>query len=94
MFLGVTCDVVNYVEKENCFSIIMQDNPLADYVELPKHLTGLYYSNIICGVIRGALESIQFRVKCYFVKDVLLGDDVTEIKVELKEIISVKNDDD
>jgi len=94
MFLGVTCDVVNYVEKDNCFSLIMQDNPLIDYVELPKHLSGLYYSNIICGVIRGALEAIQFKVNCFFVKDTLLGDDITEIKVELKEIITVKNDDD
>jgi len=33
-------------------------------------------------------------VKCYFVKDTLLGDDITEIRVELKEIITVKNDDD
>jgi len=59
MFLGVTCEVSNYVEKDNCFSLILNDNPLIDYVELPKHLQGLSYSNIICGVIRGALESVK-----------------------------------
>ena len=58
MFLGVTCEVANYVEKDNCFSLILNDNPLIDFVELPKHLQGLYYSNIICGVIRGALEAV------------------------------------
>jgi len=94
MFLGVTCDVSNYVEKENCFSLILSDNPLIDFVELPKNMQGLYYSNIICGVIRGALESVHFRVNCYFVKDILRGDDTNEIKVELKEIINFKSDDD
>ena len=59
MFLGINCDVQNFVEKDNCFSLILQDNPLTDFVELPKHLSGLYYSNLICGVIRGALESVN-----------------------------------
>jgi Transport protein particle (TRAPP) complex subunit len=64
MFLGVQCDVTNYVEKDNCFSLIMPDNPLIDFVELPKHLQGLYYSNIICGVIRGALEAVLRNFHC------------------------------
>lgn len=34
-------------------------------------------------------------MKCYFVKDTLMGDDVTEIKVEeIKEVIKKKKDDD
>lgn len=94
MFLGVQCEVINYVEKENCFSLIMSDNPLIDFVELPKNLQGLYYSNLICGVIKGALEAIHFKVNCYFVKDILRGDDTNEIKVELKGIISFKSDED
>lgn len=61
MFLGITCEVYNFVDKENCFSLIMPDNPLVDYVELPKHLSALNYSNIICGVIRGGLEAVN----CY-----------------------------
>mmetsp|Transcript_56791 Transcript_56791/g.65070 ORF Transcript_56791/g.65070 Transcript_56791/m.65070 type:complete len:188 (-) Transcript_56791:127-690(-) len=95
MFLGITCEVYNFVDKENCFSLIMPDNPLVDYVELPKHLSALHYSNVICGVIRGALEAVNYKVKCYFVKDTLMGDDVTEIKIEeIKEIIKKKKDDD
>mmetsp|Transcript_17447 Transcript_17447/g.21308 ORF Transcript_17447/g.21308 Transcript_17447/m.21308 type:complete len:218 (-) Transcript_17447:38-691(-) len=48
----------------------------------------LKYSNVYCGVIRGALEQINMKVECDFVRDVLRGHDVNEIKVELKEIMS------
>lgn len=47
----------------------------------------LKYSNIYCGVIRGALEQVNMKVTCDFVRDVLRGDDVNEIRVELKEIM-------
>jgi len=45
------------------------------------------YSNIYCGVIRGALEQVSMKVECDFVKDVLKGDEVNEIRVELKEVM-------
>jgi len=45
------------------------------------------YSNIYCGVIRGALEQVSMKVECDFVKDILRGHDMNEIKIELKEII-------
>ena len=48
----------------------------------------LKYSNIYCGVIRGALEQVNMKVTCNFVRDVLRGDDVNEIRVELKEILT------
>lgn len=38
---------------------ILEDNPLADFVELPEQLAGLKYSNLLCGVIRGALEMVR-----------------------------------
>ena len=50
--------------------------------------TQLKYSNIYCGVIRGALEQVNLKVTCDFVRDVLRGDDVNEIRVELKEILT------
>jgi hypothetical protein len=62
MFLGVSADVTNSVEERNdwsAYSLILQENPLVDYVDLPKSLQGLYFSNMICGVIRGALEAVR-----------------------------------
>ena len=36
------------------------ENPLAEFVELPPQYQGLNYSNLLCGVIRGALEMVRF----------------------------------
>lgn len=52
----------------------------AEFVELPPQYSGLLYSNILCGVIRGALEMVQMKVSCRSVRDVLRGDDVNEIR--------------
>ncbi len=64
MFLGVKCEVSNFTvadkEKGCSFLLILADNPLNDYVELPEHLSALNYSNMICGVIRGALSTVNF----------------------------------
>ena len=49
---------------------------------------------MLCGIIRGALEMINIRVTCTFVKDTLSGDQFNEIKVDLKEIIKEKYEDD
>lgn len=38
---------------------IMTDNPLADFVELPDEYRELDYCNLLCGVIRGALEMVS-----------------------------------
>ncbi len=38
---------------------VLPDNPLADFVELPEEYKGeLKYSQLLCGVIRGALEMV------------------------------------
>lgn len=46
-----------------CFLCIsfrrLPDNPLADFVELPAAQAELRYSNILCGVLRGALEMVR-----------------------------------
>jgi hypothetical protein len=57
---------------------------------------GLWYCNLLAGVIRGALEMVQMKVICEFVKCPLRGDDTSEIRVTLKEYLkeTVPNDED
>ncbi|EEB93238.1 hypothetical protein MPER_08136, partial [Moniliophthora perniciosa FA553] len=40
------------------FTLTFDENPLAEFVELPDEALegGLWFSNVLCGVIRGALE--------------------------------------
>jgi hypothetical protein len=94
MFLGIGCEVGKLTAKS--FSLFLNENPLSIFVELPQNgesgdsgtdWSKLKYSNIYCGVIRGALEQVNMKVECDFVRDVLRGDDVNEIKVELKEVM-------
>lgn len=46
------------------------ENPLATNVILPDEYKDLDYSNMICGMIRGSLEAVNMRVKCFFLKDI------------------------
>jgi len=95
MFLGMKCDVANFNPEGTSFSLFMFENPLAIFVELPPpnedggaDLSKIQYSNIYCGVIRGALEQVNMKVVCQFVRDTLKGDEVSEIRVELKEVLT------
>ena len=47
---------------------MLPENPLAEFVILPAKLAkgNFFYSNMICGVIRGALEMLMMEVKCTF----------------------------
>ena len=72
------------------YRIYFSENPLNDYVELPDKFKGLWYSNMIWGVIRGALEAINIKVECKYNKDTLKGNDLNEIRVKLIEIIEEK----
>ncbi|XWS57137.1 hypothetical protein CRYUN_Cryun09bG0146600 [Craigia yunnanensis] len=66
--------VVNLSTRDRC-SIILEDNPLVDFVELPDTCQGLYYCNILSGVIRGALEMVSMKTLVTWIRDMLRGDD-------------------
>lgn len=60
MFLGVSARIGNFNTENTEYSLYLEENPLIEFVELPESLlkSNLVYSNILCGVIRGALEMV------------------------------------
>ena len=58
MFLGIE-GRMTYSKEEKSFSIMFNENPLDNFVSIPEKLQGVNYSQIICGVIRGALEAVR-----------------------------------
>jgi hypothetical protein len=87
MFLGIVPEVTAWNLENSAFSLIFNDNPLLDFVELPPQYQNLQYCNLLCGVVKGALEMVQLQVTCAFVRDVLRGDEVSEMRVELKGVV-------
>ncbi len=88
MFLGVSAEISKWNSDETACSILIPENPLIDYVDLPPQYGELLYSNVLCGIIRGALEMVQMRVECQMVKNLLKGDETNEIRVELKGVLT------
>lgn len=65
VFLNITPTIANWSTDNKQFSLILDENPLADFVELPddgKAQEELWYSNILCGVLRGALEMVSLDI--------------------------------
>jgi trafficking protein particle complex subunit 3 len=90
MFLGIPALVGTWSPDKKTFGLVFEENPLAEFAELPDGMRGLWYSNILCGVIRGALEMVNMKVECKFVRDRLKGDEANEIRVTLNEILDDK----
>ncbi|KAH8022139.1 hypothetical protein MRX96_020145 [Rhipicephalus microplus] len=82
MYLGISPSITNWSAAGDEFSLILESNPLTEFVELPESHVNLKYSNIIPGVIRGALEMVQTEVVACFVHDQLKGDSTSELRVK------------
>jgi hypothetical protein len=120
MFLNISPAVSTVAPDGKSFSLVFDENPLAEFVELPEdakrgnreiidpnlkkqseanatlnappksHLSQkspLWFSNILCGVIRGALEMVQLQVEVFWISDVLLGDETSEMRVQLIKVL-------
>lgn len=75
MFFGVQVEIKNWDGEFKSCNLILKENPLEDFVVLPQcYKQTLWYSNVVCGIVRGALEMINIKVNCQFTKDVLRGD--------------------
>jgi trafficking protein particle complex subunit 3 len=61
IYLNITPTVTSWTADDKSFSLIFDENPLADFVELPEDgpYEKIWYSNVLCGVIRGALEMVS-----------------------------------
>lgn len=90
MFLNTTPTIDNWSPDNKQFSLILDENPLAEFVELPEDGRAhreLWYSNILAGVIKGACEMVQLEVDSYFVSDVLQGASTTELRVKFVKLL-------
>lgn len=92
MFLNTVPQVENFSSDGTSFSLILTENPLAEFVELPltqypKIHKELWYSQLYCGVLRGALQMVQLDTDVYFVRDSIRGDDKTEIRLKLNKVL-------
>ncbi len=60
-FLGISPQVTGWNAAGDEFSLIIENNPLAEFVELPEGHNTLWYSSVLVGAIKGALEMVGFN---------------------------------
>lgn len=82
LYLNVMPSIDNWSQGNDEFSIILYNNPLTEFVELPDSLQNMNYLNILPGIIRGALEMVSIPVRAWIKSDHLKGDSETEIRIE------------
>jgi hypothetical protein len=44
-------------------SLLLDESPLTDWVELPRELRGLRYQNLLAGAVRGGLEQVGMATR-------------------------------
>ncbi|KAF5397488.1 Trafficking protein particle complex subunit [Paragonimus heterotremus] len=59
LFLGITPTISKFSAAGDEFSLILDTNPLTDFVDLPPKHSNLLYSNVLAGAIRGALHNVS-----------------------------------
>ena len=62
-------------------SIVIEDSPLADWVDLPPSLATLSYSALLAGAVRGGLDAVGMPTEVVLTRDAARGDTVTEVRV-------------
>lgn len=88
LFLNVAAAVGAWSSDGTACSLVLTDNPLADFVELPEPYRrgGLSYCQLLAGAVRGALSQVAFSTDVKVVRDALRdGGGVLELRVTLKE---------
>ncbi|XP_072911579.1 trafficking protein particle complex subunit 3-like [Hemitrygon akajei] len=83
MYLGVAARVTFWTLAGDDCSLFLEKNPLTDYVEIPNKHSCLLYSNMICGILRGALKMVRLQVDVQLLQDSVKGNNVTEIRMRL-----------
>jgi hypothetical protein len=82
--LGISAQTTNWSQDNKQFILVLDSNPLNQFVSLPEGMSKeLWYSNLLCGIIRGALEMVYMEVEVEYIKDNLRGDPTNEIRVKL-----------
>ncbi|KAL3320125.1 Trafficking protein particle complex subunit 3 [Cichlidogyrus casuarinus] len=87
MFLNINVTPTNFSTSKMEFSLIIENNPLIEFVYLPPDRQNILYSNALIGGIRGALASIRIEVQAHFVQDQLRGDPTNEIRIKIVRFI-------
>ncbi|KAJ9505575.1 hypothetical protein QJQ45_008517 [Haematococcus lacustris] len=85
MFLGIQASVTNWSPDGMECTLMFTDNPLTEFVELPESMKELRYVNMLCGVLRGALEMVSMDVDVAVVGDMLKGQEAHQLRVRLRE---------
>lgn len=76
IFMNITPVVTGWSQDGKAFSLVFDENPLADFVELPddgRAQDELWYSNILCGVLRGTLEMVCWWYRGDHMRSLTIG---------------------
>ncbi|KAG9510815.1 Serine/threonine-protein kinase ICK, partial [Fragariocoptes setiger] len=90
LYLGILPNVGQWSQANDEFSILIESNPVSEFVELPESLGGMTYLNMLPGVIRGALEMVCINVRTWIKQDQLRGTVYLAKRVENGETVAIK----